>query len=227
MTAHMPSRALGVATRSSPNCSTEETEGEMAMISSETQTSRLLRKTAHLLNSVAEAAWTNDIPSPARWDLHRIGTEAYLAQSDILDMLGQPGALAEPQADFDIAAALDEAAQVVATIPEEFQTSVTRRLQGRITSLAERAFALRHAIRLERTVVPVADHERLLGGSDLDPLWTDPGRLGLPRGAGGNALPVASPGRGPSGDPPRTTPALRPRKRSHVGAEPSELRWRT
>ena len=121
------------------------------MISPETQTSRLLRETANLLNSVAEAAWTNDTPSPARWDLHRIGTEAYLTQRDILDMLGLPGVIAEPQVDFDISAALDEAAQVVATIPEEFQTLLTQRLQGRVTSLAERAeraFALRHAIRL-------------------------------------------------------------------------------
>jgi hypothetical protein len=66
-------------------------------------------------------------------------------------MLGQPGVIAEPQADFDIAAALDEAAQVVATIPEESQTLLTQRLQGRVNSLAERterAFALRYAIRL-------------------------------------------------------------------------------
>lgn len=32
MTAHMPSRALGVATTSSTSCSTEETEVEMPMI---------------------------------------------------------------------------------------------------------------------------------------------------------------------------------------------------
>ena len=66
-------------------------------------------------------------------------------------MLGLPGVIAEPQVDFDISAALDEAAQVVATIPEEFQTLLTQRLQGLVTSLAERAeraFALRHAIRL-------------------------------------------------------------------------------
>jgi hypothetical protein len=120
----------------------------MAMISCETQTSRVLRKTANLLNSVAEAAWTNDIPSPAKWDLHRIGTDAYLAQRDILVLLGLPGAMAEPQADFDIAAVLDEAAQVVANIPEELRTLVTQRLQERVTSLAERASALRYAIRL-------------------------------------------------------------------------------
>jgi len=120
------------------------------MIRPETQTRRLLRKTANLLNSVAEAAWTSDISSPAKWELHRIGTEAYLAQRDILDMLGLPGVIAERQADFDISAALDEAAQVVDTIPEEFQTLVTKRLQGRVTSLAqsaERAFA-HHAIQL-------------------------------------------------------------------------------
>jgi hypothetical protein len=126
-------------------------KGEMAMISLETQASRLLRKTANLLNSVAETAWTADATSPIKWDLHRIGTDAYLVQRDILDMLGQPGALAEPHRDIDIAAALDEAALVLATIPEEFQNLVTQRLQGRVTSLAERAeraFALRHAIRL-------------------------------------------------------------------------------
>ena len=120
----------------------------MAMISCETQTSRVLRKTANLLNSVAEAAWTSDIPSPAKWELHRIGTEAYLAQRDILVLLGLPGVMAEPQADFDIAAVLDEVAQVVANIPEELQTLVTQRLQERVTSLVERAFALRRAIRL-------------------------------------------------------------------------------
>jgi len=120
----------------------------MAMISCETQTSRVLRKTANLLNSVAEAAWTNDIPSPAKWDLHRIGTDAYLAQRDILVLLGLPGVMAEPQTDFDIAAVLDEAAQVVANIPEELQTLVTQRLQERVTSLVERAYALRFAIRL-------------------------------------------------------------------------------
>ena len=120
----------------------------MAMISCETQTSRVLRKTANLLNSVAEAAWTNDIPSPAKWDLHRIGTDAYLVQRDILALLGLPGVLAEPQADFDIAAVLDEAAQGVANIPEELQTLVTQRLQERVTSLVQRAFALRCAIRL-------------------------------------------------------------------------------
>ena len=121
------------------------------MISPETQTSRLLRKTANLLNSVAEAAWAADATSPIKWDLHPIGTEAYLAQRDILDMLGLPGVIPEPQADFDISDALDEAAQVVATIPEEFQTMLTQRLQGRVNSLAERTervFALRYAIRL-------------------------------------------------------------------------------
>jgi len=120
----------------------------MAMINCETQTSRELRKTANLPNSVAEAAWTNDIPSPAKWELHRIGTEAYLVQLDILEMLGRPVVLAESQADFDIAAVLDEAAQVVANIPEEHKTLATQRMQERVTSLVERAFALRRAIRL-------------------------------------------------------------------------------
>ena len=133
------------------NCSPGETKGEMAMISPETPTSQLLRKTANLLNSVAEAAWAADATSPIKWDLHRIGTEAYLAQREILDMLGQLGAIAEPQADFDIADALDEAARALATIPEESQTMVTQRVQEQVTSLeerAERVIAIRHAIRL-------------------------------------------------------------------------------
>jgi glycerol-3-phosphate dehydrogenase len=66
-------------------------------------------------------------------------------------MLGLPEVIAAHEADFDIASALDEAAHVVATIPEEFQTSVTQQMQERVTSLAqraERAFAIRHAIQL-------------------------------------------------------------------------------
>lgn len=114
----------------------------MAMLSTETQTSRLLRKTANLLNSVAEAAWTNDIPSPAKWDLHRIGTEAYLVQRDILDILGQPGALAEPQADFNIAAALGEAGHTLAAIPQAFHNRETELLEARVSSLARWALAL-------------------------------------------------------------------------------------
>ena len=82
----------------------------MAMISSETQPVRLLRKTANLLDSVAEAAWTNDIPSSARWDLHRVGTEAYLAQREILDALGQDAEPCETLPLTDIAAALEKAA---------------------------------------------------------------------------------------------------------------------
>jgi hypothetical protein len=100
MTAHMPSRALGVATRSSPSCSAEETKGEVSMINPETPTGRLLRKAANLLNSVAEAAWTNDIQTPAKWDLHRIGA----GPTELL--LGN-----------DIAAALEQAAHTLAAIP--------------------------------------------------------------------------------------------------------------
>ena len=151
MTAHMPSRALGVATRSSPSCSTEETEGEMAMISSETETGRLLRKAANLLHSVVEAAWTNDIPSPEKWDLHRIGTEAYLVQRDILDALGEGAEPTELLPGNDIAAALEQAAHTLAAIPWESNNLDTERMQARVSSLAERAqraLALRHAIRL-------------------------------------------------------------------------------
>jgi hypothetical protein len=64
-------------------------EGELAMIRPESQTVRLLRKACNLLGSVAGAAWANNLPSPAKWDLHRIGTQAYLAQRDILDLQGQ------------------------------------------------------------------------------------------------------------------------------------------
>ena len=118
------------------------------MTSSETQTGRLLRRVAHLLNSVAKAAWAADAASPVKCDLHRIGSAAYLAQRDILDMLGQPELSAEPEAGLDVVAALGEAARILAAIPEELQTIVTQRLQGRVSSLERRAFALRPAIRL-------------------------------------------------------------------------------
>lgn len=166
------------------------------MIRTEARDSRLLRKTADLLNSVAEAAWTSGIPSPAKWDLHRIGTEAYLAQREILDMLGLPGVIAVPQVDFDIATALDQAAQIVAMIPEEFQTLVTQRLQEQVISLAqraERAFALRHAMQLGYDGGPLPDHEQLHGGSVVDPHRTVPRGLGLPSGAAKDARRVASP----------------------------------
>lgn len=68
----------------------------MAMTCSETQTSRLLRKAAHLLKSDTQAAWANDITSPARWVLQPLGTDAYLAQRPTLDTLGQLGAIAKP-----------------------------------------------------------------------------------------------------------------------------------
>ena len=151
MTAHRPSRALGVATRSSPSCSTEETEGEMAMISSETETGRLLRKAANLLHSVVEAAWTNEIPSPAKWDLHRIGTEVYLVQRDILDALGQGAEATELLPGNDVAAVLEQAAHTLAAIPWESNNLDTERMQARVSLLAERAqraLAFRHAIRL-------------------------------------------------------------------------------
>ena len=110
-----------------------------------------MRKAANLLHSVVEAAWTNEIPSPAKWDLHRIGTEAYLVQRDILDALGQG---AEPTALLpgnDIAAVLEQAAHTLAAIPWESNNLDTERMQARVSSLAERAqraLALRHAIRL-------------------------------------------------------------------------------
>jgi hypothetical protein len=199
VTADKPTCPLGVSRTSCPSCLAHETEGELAMTRPETLDSRLLRKTANLLNSVAEAAWTNDIPSPAKWDLHRIGTEAYLAQREILEMLGLPGVLAVPQADFDIATALDQAAQVVAMIPEELQTLVTQRLQERVISLAqraERASALRDAVQLGYVGGPLADHEQLHGGSVVDRHRTDPRGLGLRSGAGQDARKVASPAAG-------------------------------
>jgi len=196
VTADKPSCPLGVSRASCLSCQAHEMEGELAMIRPEAQDSRLLRKAANLLNSVAEAAWTNDIPFPAKWDLHRIGTEAYLAQREILDMLGLPGVIAVSQADFDIATALDQAAQVIAMIPVEFQTLVTQRLQEQVISLAqraERAFALRHAIQLGYDGGPFSDHEQLHGGSVVDRHRTDRGGLGLPSGAGQDARKVASP----------------------------------
>ena len=68
----------------------------MAMTCSETQSSRLLRKTAHLFKSDTQAAWANGITSSAGWDLQPLGTDAYLAQRPTLDTLGQPGAKARP-----------------------------------------------------------------------------------------------------------------------------------
>ena len=136
MTAHMPSRALGVATTSSPSCSAEETEGEVAMINPETPTGRLLREAANLLHSVVEAALTNDIPSPAKWDLHRIGTEAYLVQRDILDALGQGAEPTELLPGNDIAAALEQAAHTLAAVPQELNNLDTERLEARVSSLA-------------------------------------------------------------------------------------------
>ena len=114
----------------------------MAMISSETEPVRLLRKTANLLDSVAEAAWTNDIPSSARWDLHRVGTEAYLAQREILDALGQDAEPCETLSLTDIAAALEEAANTLAVIPQQLFSLDTERLEARVSSLARSAIAL-------------------------------------------------------------------------------------
>jgi hypothetical protein len=114
----------------------------MSMISLETQTSRLLRKSANLLDSVAEAAWTSDIPSPARWDLHRVGTEAYLAQREILDALGQGAEACETLPDTDIAAALEEAANTLAAIPQQLLNLDTERLEARVSSLARSVVAL-------------------------------------------------------------------------------------
>jgi len=71
------------------------------MISPETQTSPLLRKTADLLKAVAEASSTSDMPPMATWSIHRIGTGAHLAQRNILDMLGRPPVTAKAQADLD------------------------------------------------------------------------------------------------------------------------------
>jgi hypothetical protein len=70
------------------------------MISPETQTSPLLRKTANLLKSVAEAS-SSDTQPLATWSIHRIGTGAHLARRNILDMLGRPGVTAKAQADRD------------------------------------------------------------------------------------------------------------------------------
>jgi len=121
------------------------------MISSETETGQLLREAANLLNSVVEAAWTNDIPFPAKWDLHRIGTEAHLVQRDILDALGEGAEATELLPGNDVAAVLERAAHTLAAIPQALNTLDTERLAERVSSLAdraERALALRHAIRL-------------------------------------------------------------------------------
>jgi len=113
-------------------------EGELAMIRPESQTVRLLRKACNLLGSVAEAAWTNDLPSPAKWDLHRIGTQAYLAQRDILDLQGQDADSCEALPCIEIAAALQETAHTLATIPQAFRDLDTRLLKERSSSIAQR-----------------------------------------------------------------------------------------
>jgi hypothetical protein len=115
---------------------------ELAMINPETPTGQLLRKAANLLHSVVEAAWTNDIPSPAKWDLHRIGTEAYLVQRDILDALGQGAEPTELLPGNDIAAALEQAALTLAAIPQGLNNLDTERLEARVSSLARWAVAL-------------------------------------------------------------------------------------
>ena len=117
-------------------------EGAMPMISPDMQTTSLLAKTARLLDSVAEAAWTNGIPAPLKWDLHRIGTDAYLAQRDILDALGQGAMPVDPLPVVDIAAALEEAAQSLAAISQAGHNVATKRLEQRVASLARRALAL-------------------------------------------------------------------------------------
>ena len=143
-------RSLGVATTSSPSCSTDETEGEAAMINPETPTGQLLRKAANQLHSVVEAAWTNDIPSPAKWDLHRIGTEAYLVQRDILDALGEGAEPTELLPGNDIAAALEQAAHTLAAIPQELNNLDTERLEARVSSLARWAALTLSPIRTGR-----------------------------------------------------------------------------
>jgi len=45
-------------------------------------------------------------------------------------------------------------------------------------------------------VVPLSDRERLPGGSVTDPLWTNPGRIGLPSGASRGARPAVPTGAG-------------------------------
>jgi len=134
----------------------------MTMISSETETGRLLREATNLPHSVVveaavvEAAWTNEIPSPAKWDLHRIGTEAHLVQRDNLEALGQG---AEPTALLpgnDIAAALEQAAHTLAANPQELFNLDTEWLQARVSSLERRAIAFQLAIRLGWDGGPVA-----------------------------------------------------------------------
>ena len=122
------------------------------MISHETWTSRLLRETAHLLNFVAEAAWTNDSPPPARWELHRIGTGAHLAQRDILKALGREALAAGPVLGIDIPDAIEEAAHTFAAIPEELHKLRTARLQTRASSPARGAIALAQS-ESDRTVI--------------------------------------------------------------------------
>jgi hypothetical protein len=120
------------------------------MIKPETLTGQLLRKAANQLHSVVEAAWTNDIPSPGKWDLHRIGTETYLVQRDILDALGEDAEPTELLPGNDIAAALEQAAHTLAAIPQELNNLDTGRLEARVTSLARWAALTLSPIRTGR-----------------------------------------------------------------------------
>ena len=166
----------------------------MPMISPDMQTTSLLAKTARLLDSVAEAAWTNNIPAPLKWDLHRIGTDAYLAQRDILDALGQGAMPVDPLPVVDIAAALEEAAQSLAAISQAGHNVATKRLEQRVASLARRALALTPQPDPHGTVIlvsgfegPVADRRmwRVLDSNDRrcpqdHPPWGSPSRLAPP-----------------------------------------------
>ena len=142
LTAEQLFRSFGVARSGRLSGAAGAMEGAAPMISPDMQTTSLLAKTARLLDSVAEAAWTNGIPAPARWDLHRIGTDAYLAQRDILNALGQGAMPVDPLPVVDIAAALEEAAQTLAVISQAGHNVATKRLEQRVAALARRALAL-------------------------------------------------------------------------------------
>ena len=71
-----------------------------------------------------------------------MGTEAYLAQREILDSLGQGAEPCKTLPCTDIVAALEEAANTLASIPQQLFSLDTEWLEARVSSLARSAVAL-------------------------------------------------------------------------------------
>lgn len=154
MTADEPSRSLRVAGLSRPSGAAEATRGEMAMICPETQTGQRLRKTARLLNSVAEAAWTNgtSITGQVGTTPHRYRRVPRLPRNarcaGLRRSTGRTPAC-------DIAANLAEAANTLGVISQAVRKPDTERLAKRGSSLARSTLALARQSNLEKTGILV------------------------------------------------------------------------